>query len=66
MSRASLRVGPTLGPLKRAMNNTVLLYKYFPTPPLYPTFEKVGISSNDILKLVEDELAADILKADIE
>ena len=51
MSRASLRVGPTLGSHLRAMINTMMLYKYFlPHTDPAATFENAGISSNDILK----------------
>jgi len=48
VSRASLRVGPTLGSHLRAMRNTTLLYKYFTNCITL----KVGISSN-ILKRYE-------------
>ena len=51
MSRASLRVRPTLGPLKRAMNNTIPLYKFLTRIPCCIP-EKAGISSNNILKAI--------------
>ena len=51
MSRASLRAGPALGSQKRAMNNAMMLYKYF-SPHTSPavSHENAGISGNNILK----------------
>ena len=41
---------PDPRPAQRAMKNTMLLYKYQPHHLLYPSFEKVGISSSNVLK----------------
>jgi len=41
---------PNPRPAQRAMKNTMLLYKYQPHHLLYPAFEKVGISSSNVLK----------------
>jgi len=43
---------PDPRPALRTMNNAIPLYKYFPTRLPCCTFEKVGISSNNILKRV--------------
>jgi len=44
-ARASLQAGPALG----SHSEPTILYKY--PPPLYSIFEKIGIGSNNILKM---------------